>query len=302
MVLINGVKYACEKCIRGHRATTCTDSDKPLIMIKPKGRPSTSCIHCKEQRLLKNSNPSGVCNCNNNKKISSCNCKSTGKCICHSHRNTNNNNNNNNNNIPIITSNDDRLNFLNLNNNNLDIGLYPLSNTKEISQFTRTNVGEVKVSLEEYLPYEIDGIGHIDTTKQSNTMIPAPSINNTPTTNTNITNNNNGLITNNNDNDSLLKDLLMNNNDNDLNINFNTPIATCSKNTGNNNNTNVNVSSSEDHNIAILSLTPSFLDMNNEEDSNVIVEKNDKEVLPNNLSNILESDAGVNTSFFNEFL
>lgn len=57
MVLINGVKYACERCIRGHRVTTCNHSDQPLMMIKPKGRPSTTCDYCKFLRKNKKTIP-----------------------------------------------------------------------------------------------------------------------------------------------------------------------------------------------------------------------------------------------------
>ena len=53
-MLIKGVKYACERCIRGHRVTTCTHSNEPLTMIKPKGRPVTQCQHCRENRKSKN--------------------------------------------------------------------------------------------------------------------------------------------------------------------------------------------------------------------------------------------------------
>ncbi|EHM99783.1 Haa1p [Saccharomyces cerevisiae x Saccharomyces kudriavzevii VIN7] len=63
MVLINGIKYACERCIRGHRVTTCNHTDQPLMMIKPKGRPSTTCDYCKQLRKNKNANPEGVCSC-----------------------------------------------------------------------------------------------------------------------------------------------------------------------------------------------------------------------------------------------
>lgn len=63
MVLINGIKYACERCIRGHRVTTCNHTDQPLMMIKPKGRPSTTCDYCKQLRKNKNANPEGVCTC-----------------------------------------------------------------------------------------------------------------------------------------------------------------------------------------------------------------------------------------------
>lgn len=54
MVVLNGIKYACERCIRGHRVSTCNHTDQPLTMIKPKGRPSTQCQHCRDQRKLKN--------------------------------------------------------------------------------------------------------------------------------------------------------------------------------------------------------------------------------------------------------
>ncbi|EDO17787.1 hypothetical protein Kpol_541p30 [Vanderwaltozyma polyspora DSM 70294] len=66
MVLINGVKYACERCIRGHRVTTCTHTDQPLMMIKPKGRPSTTCDLCKELRKNKKAlinSPNAICTC-----------------------------------------------------------------------------------------------------------------------------------------------------------------------------------------------------------------------------------------------
>lgn len=106
MVLINGVKYACERCIRGHRVTTCNHTDQPLMMIKPKGRPSTTCNHCKELRKNKNANPSGVCTCGRlekkrlaqkakeearakakeEKKLHECRCAYDETCRCHSSR------------------------------------------------------------------------------------------------------------------------------------------------------------------------------------------------------------------------
>lgn len=67
-MLIDGQKWACEACIRGHRVTSCkhhgipsspispfssinlTDPDRPLIRIKRKGRPFATCTIC-------NSNP-----------------------------------------------------------------------------------------------------------------------------------------------------------------------------------------------------------------------------------------------------
>ncbi|KAG0672526.1 hypothetical protein C6P45_001990 [Maudiozyma exigua] len=68
MVLINGIKYACERCIRGHRVTTCNHADQPLMMIKPKGRPSTTCTYCKELRKSKGVKPPGTCTCGRQEK------------------------------------------------------------------------------------------------------------------------------------------------------------------------------------------------------------------------------------------
>ncbi|CCF56493.1 hypothetical protein KAFR_0B01950 [Kazachstania africana CBS 2517] len=68
MVLRNGIKYACERCIRGHRVTTCNHSDQPLMMIKPKGRPSTTCAYCKELRKNKSAKLQGTCTCGRQEK------------------------------------------------------------------------------------------------------------------------------------------------------------------------------------------------------------------------------------------
>lgn len=105
MVLINGVKYACERCVRGHRVTTCNHTDQPLMMIKPKGRPSTTCIHCRELRKNKNANPTGKCSCGRQEKKrlaqvmkdeakvkakekESCRCIDKEACVCHKTRQT----------------------------------------------------------------------------------------------------------------------------------------------------------------------------------------------------------------------
>lgn len=90
MVLINGVKYACERCIRGHRVTTCTHTDQPLTMIKPKGRPASQCQHCREQRKLKAHHV--ACTCGKKGKspgthLASCLCHKNSHCTC-SNKNT----------------------------------------------------------------------------------------------------------------------------------------------------------------------------------------------------------------------
>ncbi|KAK9369998.1 copper fist DNA binding domain-containing protein, partial [Lipomyces kononenkoae] len=86
MVFIDGVKYACDTCIRGHRVTTCTHKDRPLTMIKPKGRPVSQCPHCREAR--KNHALHTKCDCTEHKPGSSpsksvtCGCPQGGKCDC----------------------------------------------------------------------------------------------------------------------------------------------------------------------------------------------------------------------------
>ncbi|KAH6711062.1 copper fist DNA binding domain-containing protein [Leptodontidium sp. MPI-SDFR-AT-0119] len=45
MPLINGCKYSCEPCIRGHRATSCAHTDRILIEVRKPGRPLESCGH-----------------------------------------------------------------------------------------------------------------------------------------------------------------------------------------------------------------------------------------------------------------
>ncbi|KAG4444483.1 hypothetical protein IFR05_000074 [Cadophora sp. M221] len=45
MPLINGCKYSCEPCIRGHRATSCAHTDRVLIEVRKPGRPLESCGH-----------------------------------------------------------------------------------------------------------------------------------------------------------------------------------------------------------------------------------------------------------------
>ncbi|KAJ8104105.1 copper fist DNA binding domain-containing protein [Lipomyces tetrasporus] len=85
MVLIDGIKYACDTCIRGHRVTTCSHKDRPLTMIKPKGRPVSQCPHCREAR--KNHALHTKCDCGDNKSGSSpeslsCTCSHGGKCDC----------------------------------------------------------------------------------------------------------------------------------------------------------------------------------------------------------------------------
>ncbi|KAF3921406.1 hypothetical protein ABW21_db0201023 [Orbilia brochopaga] len=45
MPMINGVKYACEPCMRGHRSSKCGHHDRILIKVRKPGRPLSSCPH-----------------------------------------------------------------------------------------------------------------------------------------------------------------------------------------------------------------------------------------------------------------
>ncbi|KAI9367110.1 copper fist DNA binding domain-containing protein [Aspergillus egyptiacus] len=45
-MLIDGEKWACEACIRGHRVFTCKHHDRPLTRINRKGRPFSTCSIC----------------------------------------------------------------------------------------------------------------------------------------------------------------------------------------------------------------------------------------------------------------
>ncbi|PGG96590.1 hypothetical protein GX51_07752 [Blastomyces parvus] len=49
-MLINGEKWACEACIRGHRVSNCQHADRPLSHINKKGRPVSQCPHCRSLR------------------------------------------------------------------------------------------------------------------------------------------------------------------------------------------------------------------------------------------------------------
>lgn len=53
MVLINDKKFSCATCIKGHRSSSCTHTERPLYEIKRKGRPVTQCEHCRNLRKTK---------------------------------------------------------------------------------------------------------------------------------------------------------------------------------------------------------------------------------------------------------
>ncbi|KAF8243190.1 hypothetical protein K440DRAFT_669707 [Wilcoxina mikolae CBS 423.85] len=49
-MIIDGVKMACEACIRGHRVSGCNHHDRKLLPIAKKGRPVSQCNHCRSMR------------------------------------------------------------------------------------------------------------------------------------------------------------------------------------------------------------------------------------------------------------
>lgn len=49
-MLIDGEKWACDACIRGHRVSSCQHTDRPLSHINRKGRPVSQCPHCRGLR------------------------------------------------------------------------------------------------------------------------------------------------------------------------------------------------------------------------------------------------------------
>ncbi|KAF2690027.1 hypothetical protein K458DRAFT_98004 [Lentithecium fluviatile CBS 122367] len=108
MPLIDGEKFACTSCIKGHRVSGCNHTDRELHHINPKGRPVKQCEHCRGARKSKSHH--AKCDCGDKKdKIknkddakgelgascgvgavsndatahsSRCACHSGGKCLC----------------------------------------------------------------------------------------------------------------------------------------------------------------------------------------------------------------------------
>ncbi|KAL9127273.1 MAG: hypothetical protein Q9217_003808 [Psora testacea] len=60
-MLIEGEKYACEACVRGHRVSTCQHTDRPLTHINKKGRPVSQCPHCRGLRKARASHVACEC-------------------------------------------------------------------------------------------------------------------------------------------------------------------------------------------------------------------------------------------------
>jgi hypothetical protein len=91
-MLINGEKYACEACVRGHRVSNCQHSDRPLQHINKKGRPVSQCQHCRAMRKSRSAHIKCDCGektskCAHLKQTveghrETCCCNHGGRCTC----------------------------------------------------------------------------------------------------------------------------------------------------------------------------------------------------------------------------
>ncbi|KAI9844633.1 MAG: hypothetical protein M1837_005485 [Sclerophora amabilis] len=94
-MLIDGEKYACDACVRGHRVSNCQHSDRPLQHINKKGRPVSQCHHCRGLRKSRSAHVK--CDCGekghsqgqcahlekgDSKDHGLCCCSHGGKCSC----------------------------------------------------------------------------------------------------------------------------------------------------------------------------------------------------------------------------
>ncbi|KAI8976545.1 copper fist DNA binding domain-containing protein [Pilobolus umbonatus] len=65
-MIINGIKFACNTCVKGHRSSNCNHTDRPLFEIRRKGRPVTQCSYCKDLKKIKHMK----CSCNHSGELS----------------------------------------------------------------------------------------------------------------------------------------------------------------------------------------------------------------------------------------
>ncbi|KAK3316424.1 hypothetical protein B0H66DRAFT_499806 [Apodospora peruviana] len=91
-MLIEGEKWACEACVRGHRVSNCQHHDRPLQHINKKGRPVSQCHHCRAMRKSRASHVKCDCGEKTHKCMhlkttveghkDSCCCNHGGRCTC----------------------------------------------------------------------------------------------------------------------------------------------------------------------------------------------------------------------------
>lgn len=91
-MIIDGEKWACEACVRGHRVSNCQHADRPLQHINKKGRPVSQCQHCRAMRKSRSSHIKCDCGEKTHKCAhlqttieghrDSCCCNHGGRCTC----------------------------------------------------------------------------------------------------------------------------------------------------------------------------------------------------------------------------
>ncbi|KAI8721997.1 hypothetical protein NCS52_00342500 [Fusarium sp. LHS14.1] len=91
-MIIDGEKYACEACVRGHRVSNCQHSDRPLQHINKKGRPVSQCAHCRAMRKSRSAHVKCDCGEKTSKcahlqptvegHTETCCCNHGGRCSC----------------------------------------------------------------------------------------------------------------------------------------------------------------------------------------------------------------------------
>ncbi|KAH6982085.1 hypothetical protein BGZ61DRAFT_491778 [Ilyonectria robusta] len=91
-MIIDGEKYACEACVRGHRVSNCQHSDRPLQHINKKGRPVSQCAHCRAMRKSRSAHVKCDCGEKTSKCAhlqptvdghkETCCCNHGGRCTC----------------------------------------------------------------------------------------------------------------------------------------------------------------------------------------------------------------------------
>ncbi|UKZ67390.1 uncharacterized protein TrAtP1_008551 [Trichoderma atroviride] len=91
-MLIDGEKYACEACVRGHRVSNCQHANRPLQHINKKGRPISQCAHCRSMRKSRSAHIKCDCGEKTSKcihlqppaegHVETCCCNHGGRCTC----------------------------------------------------------------------------------------------------------------------------------------------------------------------------------------------------------------------------
>ncbi|KAI8327045.1 copper fist DNA binding domain-containing protein, partial [Choanephora cucurbitarum] len=61
VIWMDGIRYACASCIRGHRVKQCQHQDRPLMVLAKRGRQITQCSHCRDLRKSMNSHIKCTC-------------------------------------------------------------------------------------------------------------------------------------------------------------------------------------------------------------------------------------------------